>query len=173
MSKPEQYIIEAKELINTYGLQAFANALGRTERGIQYWFTDANPKKPGPKTQKKIHELFAQHKLGNGLTKPQTPQKGEIAQNGQEQDYLSGKNLEGFRAAHNKIAESNFRLVETNSELALAIVRAQRGSLPDQALTHELYRLLQEVAGGKKTVSVDDLRKQLQKILTQDNSYTQ
>lgn len=77
MSNPEKYISEVKELINSYGLEAFAKVLGKTERGIQYWLTEDNPKKPGPKTQQKIHELFMQHKAGNGLLRQEQPKSGD------------------------------------------------------------------------------------------------
>lgn len=77
MSNPDQYIVEVKELIKSYGLEGFAKVLGLTERGIQYWLTDDNPKKPGPKTRQKIHELFIKHTSGNGIVRPQEAQHGD------------------------------------------------------------------------------------------------
>lgn len=98
----------------------------------------------------------------NATTRPQAPQKDG---NGAKEDYLSGKNLENFSEAQRKLSE-------TNSQLATAIVHAQSGSRQDHGLVPSLVDLIQEIAGGKKQVPIDELLTQLRKALVRDNGYT-
>lgn len=73
----------------------------------------------------------------------------------QKEDYLSGKNLENFSEAQKLLA---------------SIVHAQSGSHQDRVLA-PIVDLIQEIAGGKKQMPIDELIAQLRKALVRDNGY--
>lgn len=168
MSSQEQAIKEAKELIDLYDLEVFAKAIRRTPRGVQYWFADNSQKKPGPETQKRVHEQFELHKSGKGLAESQEAQKGQksgAAHNGQKENYMAGDDLQNFSYAHRKV-------VDTNAELVNVIARVLPGNLLDQVLAPKVVEeFLREMFSGKKQMTFDELTKEVRKTLKQGNGH--
>lgn len=164
--------VELKKLNKT----KLATDLGMSKQNLYQLFES---KSLQPETIEKIERKFrlkwdkikqvVNIDVPRGTTKPQEPQKDRVSDTGhneEKKDYLSGKNLDNFSEAHRK-------LVDTNSELALAIVRALPGIQSDRVLAPKIAQWLREYYSGKKEVPVDELLKELQKASMPDSSYRQ
>lgn len=133
MSKQQDYIVEANELIKAYGLDTFAQIIERSPRGIQYWF-GGKPKAPGPEMQRKIHELFAKHRSGEDLTDTINP------------DYKDAL-----------IASQQREIVRLKKDLDLSLGELRHNILLSRAIAETNQNMLIELLAKQRSASVEDL----------------
>lgn len=134
MAEDERYLIEVKELIDHYGLEEVARLLKLTPRGVQYWTSETEPKKPGPQTRRTIHELHQKHKKGEKLISSNDPDyKDRYIKILEEQvNYLQGQLRHLLILTHAKVATNQQALADL-----LVKQKIEEGDLVEDRLSKE------------------------------------
>lgn len=126
MESQPKYLAEIKALIDVYGIDTLAELIDMSKRGIEYWF-GPSPKKPGPATQRTIHELFIRHSAGEDLRESVRPEFNVLLIRSQQREI---KRLQDdLDLSLNELRRNivvSLALAETNQNLLIELVAKQR-----------------------------------------------
>lgn len=131
MSQNNHHRAPLLELVNAYGAQSVADLLDVTLRSIQNYLSETNPTNPHPNTTRKIHELYAKHKTGEGL-------KAEKNNNNGAGDEYKDKYIKLLESQiiekDSLIQQKNNHIAKLEDKISLSV-----GELQKQAVINRAY----------------------------------